>query len=181
MQVAEYLRRMPLFSALTEEEMLDVLRIAKVVRFASGAELCRAGAAGTCMYLIDKGTVSVHVNAPGRVSVEVKTLGPGDVFGELSLVDQQPRSADVIAVDDVVAYAIDREEFDKLRAQMNPAVFKMLRHIALIISTRLRELNDFATGGIESIPQREPRDQVKQGTATAGWLKWFSSLRKATP
>lgn len=168
---------MPLFSDLTEGEMLDVLRFAKVVRFKGGEYLCRTGEPGKSMYVIDSGRASVQVPRTDRASIEVKMLGPGQVIGEMALVDSRPRSADVMAVDDVQAYELDRVEFDKLRKQLNPAAFKMLRHIALTVSARLRELNNFAAGGMEASPPVAAPAEQSAG-AFQGWKSRLSNLLK---
>ncbi len=178
MQVIDYLRRLPLFSDLTEGEMLDVLRIAKVVRFKAGEYLCRLGEPGPSMYLIESGSASVRVPRPGKPPLEVRVLGAGQVIGELALVDNEPRSADVVALEDVQAYEINRVEFNKLRAQLNPAAFKILRHVALTVSERLRELNDFATGGLES-GVRPPVGKTDTPSAPPTWRRLFSSLRRS--
>lgn len=174
----DYLRKLPLFAGLSETELLDVLRATKVVRFRAGEMVCRAGEPGSAMFLIESGTVAVSVPRTTRGSVEVKQLGPGELFGELALVDSQPRSADVEARTDVVAYSLDRAEFDKLRAQMNPAAYKVLRQVALIVSERLKHLNEFATGGIETAPRVDPGEAGKRA-ASPGWRDWLTRLKGA--
>lgn len=177
MQVADYLRQVPLFSELSPDEMLDVLRIAKVVQFKAGDFLCRAGEVAKCMWVVDGGTVSVQVEREGRTSLEVKVLGRGEVIGELALVDSQPRSADVVATSAVQAYEIDRVAFDKMRGALHPAAFKMLRRIALTVATRLRDLNDRATRTLE-IQTREPEAETAGRRSFA--QRVLSSLRGAT-
>ena len=88
-------------------------------------------------------------------SREVSRIGAGEVLGELGLVDGQTRSADVVALTAVRAYRIDRAQFDRMRAAMHPAAFKMLRRIALTVSARWRAIN--AAISEQIAPNEEPR------------------------
>ena len=141
MSAVDHLRRIPLFADLTAEEMMDVLRMATVVQVAPEQKLCAQGSAPDCLFIIEEGEGSVRIaDAHGR-SREVSKVGAGEVLGELGLVDGQARSADVVAITTVRAYRLDRAQFDRMRAAMNPAAYKMLRRIALTVSERLRAIN----------------------------------------
>lgn len=141
MNAVDHLRRIPLFSDLTAEEMVDVLRLATVVQFAPDQRLCAQGTPADCLFILEEGEGAVRItDARGRMR-EVSRVGAGEVLGELGLVDGQARSADVVAVTKVRAYRIDRAQFDRMRAEMHPAAYKMLRRIALTVSGRLRAIN----------------------------------------
>lgn len=141
MNAADHLRRIPLFSDLTAEEMVDVLRLATVVQFAPEQRLCAQGSPADCLFIVEEGEGAVRISdAQGRVK-EVARISAGEVLGELGLVDGQARSADVVAVTQLRAYRIDRAQFDRMRAAMHPAAYKMLRRIAVTVSARLRAIN----------------------------------------
>ena len=141
MDAAEYFKKLPLFAELNAQEVMDVLRVARLVQFEAGEYLCRMNEPGDGMFVIEQGVVSVRsVDESGQM-VEIAKLGEGEVIGELALVDGQPRSADVLALTALKAYRIDRSGFDEMRAQLHPAVLKMLKHIATTVSWRLREIN----------------------------------------
>ena len=142
MQAADYFKQLPLFSDLAPSEIIDVLRIARVVQFEPGQKLCSRGEPGDCAYLLEQGSASVRIAEGSAPAVEVARVGPGEILGELSLVDGHPRSADVVALGVVRGYRIDRSEFDAMRRAMHPAAFKMLRRIAITVSDRLRDIND---------------------------------------
>jgi CRP-like cAMP-binding protein len=141
-QPADYFKQLPLFSDLGPSEIMDVLRIARVVQFAPGETLCTRGEQADCAYLIEEGTASVRIAEGQGAAVEVARVGRGEVLGELALVDGHPRSADVVALTVLRGYRIDRSEFDLMRRAMHPAAFKMLRRIAITVSDRLRDIND---------------------------------------
>jgi CRP-like cAMP-binding protein len=160
MSAVDHLRRIPLFADLTAEEMVDVLRMATVVQVAPEQKLCTQGSPSDCLFILEDGQGSVRIaDAQGRVR-EVSRIGPGEVLGELGLVDGQARSADVVAITSVRAYRLDRAQFDRMRAAMNPAAYKMLRRIALTVSERLRAINSTVSEQIapNDRPSRVTRD-----------------------
>jgi CRP-like cAMP-binding protein len=141
-QAADYFKQLPLLRDLGPDEIVDVLRIARVVRFAPGDKLCTRGERGDCAFLLEQGSASVRIADGAGRAIEVARVGPGEVLGELALVDGHPRSADVVALTEVRGYRIDRSEFDDMRRALHPAAFKILRRIAITVSDRLRDIND---------------------------------------
>jgi CRP-like cAMP-binding protein len=98
-----------LFSTLSKRQLRKLLDRAREVRHGSGREIATEGEGALAFHLLLDGHVRVDVH--GR---EVRTLGPGDYFGEISMIDGRPRSATITATDDVTALAIPHQEFDRL-------------------------------------------------------------------
>jgi CRP/FNR family transcriptional regulator, cyclic AMP receptor protein len=86
------LAAIPLFSHLSRNRLLSILRSTKPVEFPAGAVIVREGEAGTGFYVITKGTASVSVGG-----LERATLTSGAYFGEVSVIDGGPRSATITA------------------------------------------------------------------------------------
>ncbi len=103
------LREVPLFSGCSTREIGRVAAVVSEARFPSGTVLTREGRAGSLAFLMVEG--SVAVTTAGLV---IATLGPGDLFGELSLIDGRPRSATVQAVSDVHVLEIDGPGFRRI-------------------------------------------------------------------
>lgn len=141
-RLIKLLQAIPLFADLEEAELMDVLRIARPVQHEPGHVICRQGEPGDCMYVIQSGEVTINIKAADGRSIPVATLKAGDLLGEMTLVDAQPRSADVVAATQVRLFSIDRGAFDSMRSQLHPAVFKMLRRIGLTTCARLRKVNE---------------------------------------
>ena len=95
-ELTELLADVDLFSRCSKSELKTVARHIETVRLESGAELTRQGAEGDAFFVILEGTAKVSVD--GEVA---DTLGPGQYFGELALLDGAPRSATVSAEDEV--------------------------------------------------------------------------------
>ena len=103
------LARVPLFAGLGPRQLRRVAALAQQRRFTAGSTIVRLGGHGDTFYVILEGRALVV--RPDRRPLK---LGAGDFFGELALIENAPRSADVIAVEEVAALAIGRSAFTKL-------------------------------------------------------------------
>lgn len=106
---ADVLRKVPLFSGLSQRHLHLIASEADEVRKEAGAVLTRQGGLGLEFLLILEG--SARVERDGKV---IARLGPGDFFGEMSLIDGLPRSATVIAEDPTALLVIEARSFRKL-------------------------------------------------------------------
>ena len=114
------LAEVPLFEGLSKRHLRRIAKLARIRRFANGAAMVRVGDAGRAFYVLLDG--NAKVNRPGRRSVR---LGPGAFFGEMALIDDSPRSADVVADGEVLALTVDRPGFTKL-LRAEPALSQAL-------------------------------------------------------
>jgi CRP/FNR family cyclic AMP-dependent transcriptional regulator len=102
----EMLARVPVFAPLGDKILARIAKDAKEKSFATGDKLVSRGENGVGFYLLLEGKVEVRAN--GKV---LATLGPAQFFGEMALLDDQPRSADVVAVSGGRCLVISRWEF----------------------------------------------------------------------
>jgi pyruvate,water dikinase len=129
----ESLVQVPLFSDLAGPDRDAVARLFTRRVFAPGETVTKEGSDAAAFYLIDSGTASVTVHGAFR-----RTLGPGDYFGEIALIDGGVRSATVTADDELVCQGITLWDFQPL-VQATPAIaWTLLRTLARM----LREAND---------------------------------------
>jgi CRP-like cAMP-binding protein len=109
----EDLARCTLLAHLGPRELELVRKHLREQRYAAGSDLVRQGDPADGFYILRDGQCEVLVqDATG--SRRVNTLGPGDYFGEIALLQQSPRTATVRAVDEVVVWVLDRRDFDDL-------------------------------------------------------------------
>jgi CRP-like cAMP-binding protein len=127
----EQLRSVPLFKELPDKALTHVLALTKEVLHSAGKQILEEDHSGVGFHLIVKGNATVNVGGS-----EVARFGPGDYFGEMSIIDGLPRSATVTAVDDVTTLAIASWDFEGLMEQ-HPS---MMRAMLVELSGRIRQI-----------------------------------------
>ena len=98
---ASALARLPLFEGMSADSLDRLADVAGEQEFAAGQFIVRQGQVGTGLYVITAGAARVV-----RGTDELATLGPGEFFGELAVVDQEPRFASVQAVEPTTVVAV---------------------------------------------------------------------------
>jgi CRP/FNR family transcriptional regulator, cyclic AMP receptor protein len=132
----ELLRQIPLFSTCSQRELAEVAALTVEAAFGKDAVLTREGQAGGIAFVIAEGTADVI-----RSGKRLARLGVGDVVGELSLIDGQPRSATVVATSDLVVLEIAQTDLRRLLKRAPSVVRKLLEALSL----RLRDTDALVT------------------------------------
>lgn len=144
-ELAAYLRSLPLFSLVAENEVAELLSLVRPVKLGTGQVLFREGAEASAMWLLERGT-QVSVTHRGRGTsaqpLPVTSVGGGESLGEMSLIDSQRRSATATVVKGGVAYELDARRFAQLRAEGRPVAFKVLRALCQELCRKLRTTTD---------------------------------------
>jgi len=133
----EILRRIPLFQHMSYKELLALLGIAHGRHFQAGDAIIREGEPGDELFVLFRGKVSVTKG--GLVIAQLKA---GGHFGEMGLVDEAPRSATVMALEETAAIAIDRDSLLELMRRDSLLAVKLLWSFVQVMSERLRNTND---------------------------------------
>jgi len=105
------LRQHPIFRDLEPEALDQLCRYAKHMVLKRGATLIAKDDPGNSLYVVISGTVKISVSSPDGRNAILNLIGPGDLFGEVSVLDGQPRSADAIANTNCEVFVIDRRDF----------------------------------------------------------------------
>jgi CRP-like cAMP-binding protein len=136
----EHLRQFPFFAQLNEEELTAVAGACKLRTLATKEWLFRTGDSGTSAFLVLSGRVAVLLRADSRFEV-LDTFAAGSIFGELCLIEQSARSADVRALDATLLIEIDADDFARIQ-QISPiAAVKVIKEVTLRTCERLRAVN----------------------------------------
>ena len=133
----ELLQRMPIFGAIREDALMCVLEQAQTVVIRSQDYFFREGDEAGGMFVLESGSVAVLKGWKGRV-FDLRHLVQGDCFGEMALMDLQPRSASVHALEDCTAIELrpddllrlferDPEQFALIQMNMGREVCRRLR------------------------------------------------------
>ncbi|MBI2323689.1 MAG: cyclic nucleotide-binding domain-containing protein [Chloroflexi bacterium] len=129
----EFLRRVRLFQELDDHTLREIGNAAVEQRWETGQEIVRQGDTGVGMFIVRSGKVEIVQDHTGK-SEKLRDLGPGDVFGEMALLDEFPRSATVRAVEPTTCLGITRWHFRGI-LESHPAIaLKLLP----ILTKRLR-------------------------------------------
>ena len=139
-EIRQELRGKSLFREFTDTEIAAFVDLLDQREAAAGDLIVRQDEIGDCMFIVIRGRARVvHRNA--GESVELATMNAGDFFGELSLVDRGPRSADVQALEHCLLLRIDIGAISALAGVYPTAAFKFLVAIGRILVDRLRQSN----------------------------------------
>ncbi len=122
---AEVVQGVRLFADLDPDEVAQIARLFKVRRFPKGETIIKEGSGGAAFYLIDSGDVTVSIGGEPRA-----TLGPGDYFGEIALIDEGERIATITANEDVVCYGLTLWELRPLVEENGVIGWKLLQTLA---------------------------------------------------
>ncbi|GAC1460084.1 MAG: hypothetical protein PVSMB4_19130 [Ktedonobacterales bacterium] len=106
-----YLARVPLFADLDAESLHALAAVAHRRVFHTGDIIFHRGDPGQVLYVIRDGKVKICLTSPDGQEVALAVLGAGECFGELALLDGQPRSAAAVAIEPVEAYTLMRSDF----------------------------------------------------------------------
>ncbi len=136
----QQLRKTSLFREFTEDEICSCLDLLDRQPAAAGDCIVRQGEPGDSMYLIVDGRVRVLRHDNGR-TVELAELAPGDFFGEIALVDEGPRSADVEAITDCTLFRITQATISALAGVYPTVAFKFLIAVGRVLVERMRQTN----------------------------------------
>jgi diguanylate cyclase (GGDEF)-like protein len=147
----ELLARVPLFEDLSPEELRWIAEAAEARAFAEGECLFEIGEPGRSLFVVTAGTVQV-LHPDLAANFQLARVGPGEFIGEMSLLDDSPRSATARALSDVHALVLDKANFHRLLlARPDVAV-----HLLGVMSRRMRQADEH----ISWLNSRAVRDPV---------------------
>src|SRR5882762_9396799 len=131
---ADYLKQVSIFKGLDDQEVHDLISVAKKRTFRSGEVIFHRDDPGQILYIIKEGKVKICLISPDGQEISLVVFGKGEYFGELALLDGLPRSADAIALEKVECYSLQRSDFQKA-IMKNP---KIAIQVLEVLSKRIR-------------------------------------------
>lgn len=136
------LGKMILFNGLVPEALERIAAIAGEESHETETYVFREGDIGDKLYLILEGKVRISRDLAGMGEEALAVLGPGEAFGEMSLIDDVPRSADARVHEKCRLLVITREAFEDLLFIHRDLAYEILWNFIKTLSGRLREAND---------------------------------------
>jgi CRP/FNR family cyclic AMP-dependent transcriptional regulator len=144
-EIKDFLKHFEMFIGLSEEKLDKIGVFCQPRTFAPDSIIIERNSPADCFYLIEDGTVEI-ITASGRqdegaADGVIVTLGKGQSFGEMSLVDSGARSATVRATTETKVYEIDSHRFRELCETDTDLGYQVMRNIAIDLSFKLRSRN----------------------------------------
>jgi len=137
---AAFLQQVPLFAGLTANELHDLVAVMQPIETRGPANCSGVkGRRPDALHLIRGGGIGIYLRQPGGTEVHLTTLGPGEVLGELPLIDGGTRSATARALDRARLWSLSRADFAALTLRRSPTALALRRRICAVACTRLRD------------------------------------------
>jgi len=163
---AELLAEVPLFQLLSEDERNLLATELDLVRYGAGEIVFVTGDPGDSMYVIRTGEVEVFFKDDTGAKVPLETLGPGDFFGELSLLDSGPRTASAVVTRAVEALRVDRRDLDQLLKLQPGSALELLTAMGRRMRVTAELLRHTASRNVN----QEVADQRSAIQKAADWI-----------
>jgi len=150
-----FFQNVHIFSSLTDIEIKTVVKSLKLSSTKKGDILCRQGDEGKILYIVKEGKAAGAIKLAGGEQKEIVEFNPGDFFGEMSIIENVPRSATCYVKESGSLYKLHKKDFFKI-IESNPQIaIKIMYKMLNITTQRLRK-----TGGLVS-------DMVRWGDAAS--------------
>ncbi len=149
--VVELLRRVPLFSELSDPELERIGQVAIPRSFPNDTRVFHEGDPGDACFIVRTGSCRVTREHPDGRAITLANLGPGAIFGELAMLDGEARSASVEATEDTDLLALPASDMRALIRE-HPG---MAEKLVVALTRRLREANErIARQSFQTVPSR---------------------------
>jgi CRP/FNR family transcriptional regulator/CRP/FNR family cyclic AMP-dependent transcriptional regulator len=132
---SSYLRQVDIFANLSEEDAQELMAVARKRSFRAGEVIFHRDDPGQVLYIIKEGKVKIALISPDGQEISLVVFGKGECFGDLALLDGEPRSADAIALDKVECYTLQRSDFQNAIMKHPTIAIQVLE----VLSRRLRK------------------------------------------
>jgi CRP/FNR family cyclic AMP-dependent transcriptional regulator len=159
MMTSALLAGVPFFSGLAEDDLEQIAEHATPESFRRGALIISDGDPADALYVVINGRVKVFLGSDDGKEVVLTILGPGESFGEIALLDEEPRSASVAAMEKTTVLVIRRDRFLELLRENSDLSWAMIRSLSHLVrrltgSVQSLALNDVYRRIVEILEQR---------------------------
>jgi len=141
---ASLLARVLLFADLDETELEELATLLRRRRYAKGEVIFREGDAGASLFIVEEGRVKLAIGSPEGNEVILDLLEPGDFFGELAVLDGEPRSADAVAIETSSLSSLQRVDFLRFLVERPQVAARLLVTMSHRLRRTTTQLHDVA-------------------------------------
>lgn len=159
-----------LFELLDENELGELASVIDSQTFTAGKIIFNAGEYGDALYIVRSGEVELFVKDTAGQKIVLTTVEQNEIFGELSMLDERPRSATAMALTDTELFLLDRDDLLLLFQKQPDAALNMLA----AISTMLRKVDRLLQTRVSRNVNEEMEEKLSTLQRIADWIAWFS-------
>lgn len=159
-----------LFELLDDDELTQLATVIDEERFEPQQTIFKAGDMGDDLYIVNYGEVELSVRDTAGQKIVLKVAGEDDIFGELSMLDNRPRSATAIALTDTELFVLDRDDLLLLFQKKPDAGLNMLA----AMGDMLRETDKLLRSRVSRNANEEMEERLPALQRIADWIAWFS-------
>jgi CRP/FNR family transcriptional regulator, cyclic AMP receptor protein len=167
---AAFLEGVELFRALDENDRRALAGVMQASEVRAETPLFEQGEAGSSLFVVRSGRVELFVTDRAGQKIVLSHVGPGDVFGELSLLDGRPRSAGARVVDDGELLELDREHLVALVRRIPDLALDLLAQV----SRGTRRADELLSERVSRNVNEEIEEHLTPLQRIADWIAWFS-------
>ena len=150
-----FLKQTALFANINEADLRTIAQHIVPRRFQQGDIIFHEGDPGRSLYLVKSGQVRIYINGIDGSETSVILFGkPGDIFGELAVIDGLTRSASAVALGETVLYTMSRENFREQMRLCPPLALNFMKVLSQRVRYNTKQMDSFAT---QAVPQRLAR------------------------
>jgi RimJ/RimL family protein N-acetyltransferase len=138
MEITEITRKSDIFQGLSDGELSQLAHICKMVSYPAGQTICSEGECGSEIFVLAEGKASVLAKGSNKKSSKIAQIGQGEIFGEMAIIEDLPRTATLITDVDSKLVVIEKTEFENLMNKNCHLGKVVMKNIALGLSQKLR-------------------------------------------
>src|SRR5437588_1595541 len=167
---AEDLATVKLFELLDKEELGELAAVIDSQMLAAGETLFNAGDFGESLYIVNYGEVELSIKDTAGQKIVLKVATEDDLFGEISMLDNRPRSATAVALMDTELFVLDRDDLLLLFQKKPDAGLNMLASMG----DMLRETDQLLRTRVSRNVNDEFEEKLTPLQRISDWIAWFS-------
>jgi hypothetical protein len=138
MEITEITRKSDIFQGLSDGELSQLAQICKMVSYPAGKTICSEGECGSEIFVLAEGKASVLAKRTGNKRSKIGTISQGEIFGEMSIIEDLPRVADLVTDVKSKLVVIDRYELENLMNRNSHLGKRVMQNMAQGLSRKLR-------------------------------------------
>ena len=159
-----------MFELLDEDDREALAKVIDEEKLLAGQTLFQAGDPGESLFIVQKGEIELFIKDTAGQKIVLTTAGPGDLFGELAMLDSGPRTATALALTDTEVLVLDRDDLILLFQRRPDAALHMLA----ALSGLTRKADELLRTRVSRNVNEEMEEHTTPLLRIADWIAWFS-------